>query len=490
MKKYVLILALGILLPFLFSSFISGDGKSPSNNDYVLIGWNDLGMHCSNKDFSNMSILPPYNNQYAHLILKGTSSSMPTVISQGNGYYVTYEIPGNTWSGSATVTSKTNFWVYAQHLFNVVLPPDVGLTGFGLTGTMIDSLNYNYAPGIPLTPYQDSDLINYDAFQLTLLKAYNSAGDLLSTTQTVIPVSNEISCVSSGCHSSETSILNQHEQVPGYNINNKPILCAQCHSDNALGMPGTSGTPPFSQAIHQTHGEHTNDCYKCHPGPNTQCFRDVMHTGGMVCQDCHGSVSNVGNTIENGRQPWLQEPSCGASSCHGSNYAEEPGKLFRQSHGHGGLYCSTCHGSPHAILPSENDRDNLQNVTLQGFSGTLKKCEVCHGYVPASPGPHGYNPLGIKPVNSLVPSGDRLLPNYPNPSSYMTNIPYLIKSEGFVTLCIIDANGKKIKTLMSNVLKPGEYKAEFYTYGLPDGVYYCQLNVNGNNDLRKIVAIH
>jgi len=37
---------------------------------YVLLGWNDLGMHCANKDFSRIAILPPYNNIYAQLIMK------------------------------------------------------------------------------------------------------------------------------------------------------------------------------------------------------------------------------------------------------------------------------------------------------------------------------------------------------------------------------------------------------------------------------------
>jgi hypothetical protein len=70
-------------------------------------------------------------------------------------------------------------------------------------------------------------------------------------------------------------------------------------------------------------------------------------------------------------------------------YAEEPGKLFRESRGHGGLFCSACHGEPHAIVPSRVDRDNLQNVVLQGYVGTLDDCATCHGITPAGAGPHG-----------------------------------------------------------------------------------------------------
>jgi hypothetical protein len=216
-----------------------------------------------------------------------------------------------------------------------------------------------------------------------------------------------------------------------------------------------------------------------------------MHSmGGTVskCQDCHGSVSNVGNTIENGRDPWLQEPSCGAASCHGPNYAEETGKLFRQSKGHGGLFCSTCHSSPHAILPSERAEDNIQNIALQGFEGTLRSCTVCHGYTPAAPGPHGYNPLGIEPVSDEIPGDDRLLPNYPNPASFMTNIPYHISTEGWVRIDVLDMNGRIVATLVNGNLKPGEYKAEFYPGKAISGSYICALNANGKRDAIRILV--
>ena len=490
MKKIFTIIIIGIIAPILFMALIPAKNIfAPKDGTYIVIAWNDLGMHCANQDFSNMCILPPYNNQSAHVILQGTPTTMPEVMGPSSGVTVTYEIPGNTYSGSTTNTDKTNFWVYAQHIFGVTLQPNIGLTGLGLTGTMSDSNNYFHAQGIPFTPLTDANLTTPDPYQLTLIKALGAGSVVLATTQSVIPVSNEINCVSSGCHSSEMDILNSHASVSGFDIANKPILCANCHGDNALGMPNHAGIPPFSQAIHQAHGGETNDCYKCHPGPNTQCFRDIMHTGGMICQDCHGSVSNVGSSIAAGRNPWLQEPSCGATTCHGSNYAEEPGKLFRQSKGHGGLFCSTCHGSPHAILPTSNERDNVQNIALQGFSGTLRKCEVCHGYIPASPGPHGFNPLGIRPVSSTIPPQNEILQNYPNPCSYMTHIPYRISIQGQVSLKILDLHGNVITCLVNQQLKPGEYIAEWYVSRIPEGAYICMLSVDEILNLKKIFVV-
>ena len=351
--------------------------------EYIVIGWNDLGMHCSNKDFSSIVILPPYNNIIAQVIKKGDSTHLPQVVT--NSLYITYEIPGNSYS-----IGKTNFWSYEDLLFGITLLNDIGLTGAGLTGTMEVVGSHFTVEGVPLTPYIDADLIHEDPFQLGLLKVYDQSNNLLASTQPVIPVSNEINCVSSGCHSSEQNILNEHSDDGGFNPNNLPILCASCHASNALGMAGNPNLPSLSEAIHKKHGDKTNDCYKCHPGPNTQCNRGVMKAEhGFICQDCHGSVNNVGESISNGREPWFEEPSCGAPQCHGSQYAEEPGKLYRQSKGHGGLFCSACHGEPHAILPSENARDNVQNIALQGYAGTLNKCEVCHGITPSGAGPHG-----------------------------------------------------------------------------------------------------
>jgi hypothetical protein len=375
--------ALTILVLLLFH----GESRS---QEYILLGWNDLGMHCSNKDFSKVVVLPPYNNVSAQLVFRSPGQPPELVTS---GYTVEYSIPGNTYS-----VGKTDFWTYAQQLFGLAspLPANIGLTGKGLTGVLESSGAMFSAHGIPITPFTDSDLVNEAPFQLVHLVAKReSDGSVLAETDAVIPVSNEVGCVQPGCHASETSILNSHEDVDGFNRSG-PVLCASCHASNALGTAGTPEARSFSYRMHEKHTEvagAANDiatCYKCHPGPKTQCLRDVMGknpANPMVCQDCHGTMETVAQSISNGRRPWFDEPKCG--TCHGAAFAEEPGKLFRQSTGHGGLACSACHGSPHAILPTVEPNDNLQNIRLQGYAGTLGKCSVCHATTPAGPGPHG-----------------------------------------------------------------------------------------------------
>jgi hypothetical protein len=146
----------------------------------------------------------------------------------------------------------------------------------------------------------------------------------------------------------------------------------------------------------------------------------VAADGGLSieCQSCHGQMSDVGAATRNG---WFDEPNC--QSCHSGTATDnngairfltvfEPGgaervavndtfahptnTLYRFSTGHGGLQCSACHGSPHAIYPSAHANDNVQNIDMQGHKGTIVECAECHVTSPLTfnGGPHGMHPVG------------------------------------------------------------------------------------------------
>lgn len=415
MKTNLILIVLTILVPpLILSSYYA-----PQEQEHIVIGWNDLGMHCSNKDFDSIVILPPYNNFRAQVIRVGNQDQDPEIIT--SGITMTYEIPGNTYS-----VGKTNFWNFEDQLFGVELDDNVGLTGVGLDGSMNSTSDHFGVDGVPITPFTDADTLNEDPYQLALLKVYDVDNVMLASTQSVMPVSNEIGCVSSGCHGSQWDILDEHSDDMGFDPTDLPNLCANCHADVALGMPGIEGVESLSYVMHEKHKDKTNDCYKCHPGENTQCFRGVMHDQGMVCADCHGDMEEVSESIAEGRQPWLDEPSCGTTACHGSNYAEEPGKLYKDSKGHGGLYCSACHGSTHAILPSTEPRDNVQNIALQGYAGTLGSCITCHGVVPDGPGPHGISapgPSNDASLSDLTVDGTTIDGFSPSTLTYTYEVP-------------------------------------------------------------------
>ncbi|MFA6294194.1 MAG: hypothetical protein WC637_20555, partial [Victivallales bacterium] len=88
-----------------------------------VLGWNNLGMHCGDGDFSVLCLLPPYNTINSQVI-----DASGHLITNQTGVSVTYQAIADP-SGSINRTSvgKTNFWDHVQPLFGVSIKPDVGL---------------------------------------------------------------------------------------------------------------------------------------------------------------------------------------------------------------------------------------------------------------------------------------------------------------------------------------------------------------------------
>jgi len=210
-----------------------------------------------------------------------------------------------------------------------------------------------------------------------------------------------------------------------------PILCSACHSDNALSASGQSGINSLSQDMHALHGpqvnpatgltldkttDDLNSCYLCHPGPVTQCKRGAMNKTG--CASCHGNVSFVSSSTRN---PWLIEPAC--QMCHNgsqrftstfgtngqwrqttdsvfatnANVPISGANLYRFSTGHGNVFCSACHGSPHAEYPTLQANDNVYPTSLQGYAAKITECGTCHASTLSATGnggPHGIHIVG------------------------------------------------------------------------------------------------
>lgn len=386
-----------------------------TNRQYVVVAWNDLGMHCYNRDFNDLAVLPPANTLWAQVIKVGNP---PQIIT--TGVTVEYYFPNNTYS-----VGKSNFWSTspyttvqnARKLFGLPanLPDNIGLAGKGLTGVLDPKADHFVAEWIPLTEYNDNDWSTRDPYQLAQVVVKDSATQAELTRATVVaPVSTEMRC--DRCHSDngqgnegiatgvvEQNILRKHDQEnqddypPGHTgslMSRRPVLCAECHSSNAIGASGVPGIPSLSKAMHSKHkdkvSQNTAGCYNCHPGPTTLCLRDVMSQAGMSCVDCHGTMQQVSQNT----QPWLKEPRC--DTCHNSGAFNQNQPLYRNSTGHGGLYCESCHDSTHAIAPSSQPRDAIKFIALQGHAGTLDTCTVCHSTMPTGPGPHGILPPQIR----------------------------------------------------------------------------------------------
>lgn len=370
------------------------DGGTVVSGDYVVLAWNDLGMHCLNPTYDQLIILPPYNTLWAQVIQRGNPPSIVT-----SGVTVSYDIINNT--TSLNKLSYDDFWnADVLALFPIESPPlDKGLNLHdptihnGLSGTMQVVDDHFQVDGIPVTPVDDDGI--KDPYQVARITVKNQSGATLVQTRAMVPTSDEINC--GKCHAPTGTttqafidILQAHDashMITPLLESDVPILCASCHGSPALGLAGRGSSGLYlSEAIHGFHADKTAPvsggaitCYDCHPGQNTQCNRSVAHTASDGnCITCHETMFEVADSIANdGRIPWVNEPKC--STCHTDVAEVDTGTtLYRNDTGHGGVYCAGCHQSPHAMVPSRESTDNYQAVQYQGDGVTIGSCAACH----------------------------------------------------------------------------------------------------------------
>lgn len=357
---------------------------------YVILAANNLGMHCYQPDYSGFMLLPPGNNLKVQ-VFKNEGSETKLVRS---GIEVSYRIIDNTSSAD-----KINFWEYAKD-YGYDIPPNIGITGNGMSGNMSLSEDKNYyeVTAIPITPYNDGST-ELNPYQLAIITVTDSktGQELAKTENIVVPVSDEMNCsICHGTNETDLNILKAHDNLSNTNLvaqlaKGKRYKCSECHQDNILSAEGTADVLPLSQAIHGFHADKMSksqvepECYSCHPGPVSQCYRSIMSKSGISCVNskCHGDMKNIAVSQSKGREAWLQEPNC--SNCHKDKYGVNNGLLYSNSYllnsnseMNGFILCESCHNSPHAEWTSQNPKDNLLPISLQGFEGFIEKCSVCH----------------------------------------------------------------------------------------------------------------
>ena len=365
----------------------TGGGTSPVSGDVVVLAWNDLGMHCLNPTYDEAVILPPYNTVWAQVIERGNP---PRIIT--SGITVEYSLINNTYSYGKRQYGQ--FWDYSQYLFGVTLAHDTGLNLVdsnrhnGLSGEMVLDLDHFEVDGIPATPVDDT--LNWNPYQTANIVVRGGNGAILASTHAMVPTSDEINCAR--CHgvNAFADVLATHDSEFSTNlVGQAPVLCASCHGSPVLGgAPGDRGTAGtyLSEAIHGSHATRGATCYDCHPGTITQCSRSLRHQiGANPCETCHGTMAQMAAQITaNQKVPWMDEPKC--VTCHNVREVDTGTALYRSSTGHGGVYCTACHQSPHAMVPSREAGDNYQAIQYMNAAVSMGSCGACHGN---SKGPDG-----------------------------------------------------------------------------------------------------
>ncbi|WP_353572748.1 hypothetical protein, partial [Candidatus Albibeggiatoa sp. nov. BB20] len=405
---------------------------------YTLLAFNDLGMHCMDEDYSVFSILPPYNVINAQVLKQGRE---PELLSDAEVEIRYSPIPDPAGSINSYSVGKTNFWQYANQLFNTELPEGQGLSGKYMPADSSETPTFDYeiaqqwfqAAGIPMTAIDDAG--NTNPYPMLRISAHDKqTGTFLTSTDVVVPVAQETDC--KNCHatgavatvkegitwSNETNLEVQakwnivflHDAEHATQLAQQtPVLCASCHYSAALDLAGEGkkglqkNLPSMSQVMHQHHGKlqqngqsifptggkTQQDCYQCHPGTQTQCQRGAMSEAAQ-CQDCHGDMLAVGGEYpllaggsldgqndNAARRPWVDTPRC--QSCHTGDAVNHLNADNMKLHPAGIRLIQTYLEGDASASPikAENQRFAENENTLfrnsKGHGGVA--CEGCHG---------------------------------------------------------------------------------------------------------------
>ncbi|MCC6866244.1 MAG: PQQ-dependent sugar dehydrogenase [Ignavibacteria bacterium] len=98
--------------------------------------------------------------------------------------------------------------------------------------------------------------------------------------------------------------------------------------------------------------------------------------------------------------------------------------------------------------------------------------------------------IGLNNNQNQLPAGFSLEQNYPNPFNPVTKIYYNVGESSNIILSVYDVKGSEVSILVNETKQPGRYSAEFNASGLPSGVYFYKITVNGTqNDEKKMVLI-
>jgi len=403
--------------------------SSSSSSSYTVVARNDLGMHCACPTFAGFLLLPPFNTIRVQVLKKGGT---PSLVS--SGITVSYSLAEETDASLQTDPYFSQWITYSPKLFPgfqpVVNGKVQGIAGYGITGNATyDSQSMSWkAVGIPAYPVTTGDTTKdimtdplggpkRDPFITANVTVKNSAGTVIGTTSTVVPVAF------GGCCSCHLTLASQNgypatpagsfqylgvmhgQNSSGINIAyldpdgdgvGGPVRCSWCHWDPAMGesaapgiaavwpnyqiLPGANFTKSqvkvsqysFSDVLHRFHTQDTKvltqfdaniatNCYDCHPGNNVNCYRGTHKVkGSMWCVDCHG---NLNQRVATGQltQPWQAStlPSC---------YAPAKGITSAYS----------CHATVPQTTWTAGFAGNYINAR-GGMGSHIVLCESCHG---------------------------------------------------------------------------------------------------------------
>lgn len=101
-----------------------------------------------------------------------------------------------------------------------------------------------------------------------------------------------------------------------------------------------------------------------------------------------------------------------------------------------------------------------------------------------------YSQISHVHISNLIPDDIKLFQNYPNPFNPVTNIEYQLAITANVKVSIFNVLGKEVAVLVNEKQTPGTYSLKWDASNFSSGIYFYNLQINGNLlDTKKLILI-
>jgi hypothetical protein len=193
-------------------------------------------------------------------------------------------------------------------------------------------------------------------------------------------------------------------------------------------------------------------------------LEDIGYTGDQSWNDVYSTAVGPESTLlfktttgfsgERGIGVWAHPASGGTHRPDGGQFVHIAGRPYRMNH--------------------DAVRNNVDFILTEFFA---------EPYTPITDIPDG-----------AVTASLSLLPNYPNPFNPQTVLPFVLPAPGPAELTIYDAAGRRVRTLVSEVLPAGKQSISWdgtdsTGRAVASGTYYARLMAGGQTAVRPLVLV-
>ena len=96
---------------------------------------------------------------------------------------------------------------------------------------------------------------------------------------------------------------------------------------------------------------------------------------------------------------------------------------------------------------------------------------------------------GSRQASPEIPSDFGITGAYPNPFNASTTITYQLPEMGQVTIKVFNLNGREVDTLAEGAMVAGYHRFNWNGKDVSSGIYFAQIEWNGNLDRTKLVLV-